>query len=385
MMTARQKLLGTLILGLLLALTAGAGLAREPGGGAAPLQGPTIEAAVSSEFSYQGLLQEGGEPVTGSRNMVFRLHSNAACTSQVGGDIARPGVSVIDGYFDVSLEVDQGDVNGQGLWLEARVEGTSVACQEILPVPYALSLKPGAVISGSGTGIWAYSSDQYAFWGETESTLDYHTALRGRATGATGFTRGVVGSSDSNSGIGVLGHANSTTGLTYGVYGQTYSSSGGARGVYGFASADYGNTYGVYGKCESTDGGAGGYFEGYTGVFGKGAGANGYGGHFESAQDDALRVHSAGDDGIHIDSAGDNGVYVDSADWHGVSIYQAEESGVFVGEVGDAGVWVWLSDQDGVRVSGAGDDGVYADTLLTSHEWGLYTPDKLYVGTTALC
>jgi hypothetical protein len=115
----------------------------------------------------------------------------------------------------------------------------------------------------------------------------------------------------------------------------------------------------------------GGHFEGYTGVQGVGSGAEGYGGYFESAHEDGLHVHSAGD----------NGVYVDSAGWHGVSIYEAEESGLFVGDVGDAGVWVWLTGDDGVRVSGAGDDAVYADTLQTNNEWGVYTPDKLFVGT----
>jgi hypothetical protein len=37
---------------------------------------------------------------------------------------------------------------------------------------------------------------------------------------------------------------------------------------------------------------------------------------------------------------------------------------------------------DGVYVSNAVNRGVYANTTKTNHEWGLYTPDKIYAGTT---
>lgn len=379
-MTARQKYLSVLILAMLFALTAGGGLAQEPETLGAPQRLPIIEGAVSSEFSYQGLLQEGGSPVTGSRDMIFRLHSNAACTHQVGSDINRPAVSIIDGYFDVSLDVDQADVNGQALWLEVRVGSTRVACQEIMPVPYALSLKPGAVISGDGTGIWAYSTDQYAFWGETESTRDYHTAVRGRATATTGYTRGVTGSSDSVTGIGVLGHANSETGLTYGVYGQTHSNSSGARGVYGYSSANLGNTYGVYGETDSTTSGAGGKFVGYTGVIGMGSGPGGYGGYFESAQNDGIRIGDANGDGIAVETADEHGISIGEANWDGLYIGEVLGDGLQVDRAGQ-GVYVVQTWHDGVHVTAADHHGVYAGTTDPNGEYGLYTPDKLWVGT----
>ena len=63
-------------------------------------------------------------------------------------------------------------------------------------------------------------------------------------------------------------------------------------------------------------------------------------------------------DGVYISSAGDNGVYVYSAGYDGVSVYSAA--------------------YDGVYVSSAGWDGVFANTTQASHEWGLYTPDKIY-------
>jgi hypothetical protein len=67
-----------------------------------------------------------------------------------------------------------------------------------------------------------------------------------------------------------------------------------------------------------------------------------------------------------------NGVAVNHAGWDGFYVYQAGGDGVHVGQAGG----------DGVHVIQAGDMGVYANTTQASHEWGLYTPDKLYVGTT---
>ena len=138
----------TITLAVLLALLLGVGGAtgQEPEGEVGPQGDVSIAATVGSRISYQGILKEGGTPVTGTRNMTFRLYSNSTCTTQVGGDISKPGVSVTEGLFSLKLDVDQRDFNGQALWLGVDVgnTGTNVVCEEILPAPYALSLRPGA-------------------------------------------------------------------------------------------------------------------------------------------------------------------------------------------------------------------------------------------------
>jgi hypothetical protein len=377
-------LLGVVVLGLLLLLAAGPGLAQEEEEGKDAQPEVRIKAVVSSAFSYQGVLQEGDELVNGSRNFIFRLYSDDACTWQVGADILKPGVTVTDGLFEVQVQVDQGDFHGQRLWLAVDVDGAVIACQEIQPVPYALSLRPGAVISGTGTMLSAYSGDRYALWGETASTTDYHTAVRGKATGTTGKVYGVIGTSASDSGIGVLGQATATSGVTYGLYGQTYSESDQARGAYGLASgtsgltygvrgdshstsgrgvqgravATTGETYGVYGISDSADGGAGGYFSGYTGIVGLGSGSYGYGGYFESALNAGLRVESAGGAGLYVVSAGGTGVRVSSAGGTGVRVSSAGGYGVYVGSAGTGGVSVYSAGHDGFDVTYAGQNGV---------------------------
>jgi len=344
-----------LVVLLVLILGVGGAIGQEGEGSA------SVTASVDSAISYQGVLKFKGAPVTGSRDMVFRLYTDDTCASQVGSDIVRKGVSVADGLFSVDLDVNQSDLNGQGLWLEVDVGGTVITCQEIRPVPYALSLRPGAVINGGTTGLTLSSGD--------------------------------TGLSASGSAKGVFASASGTSGTNYGLRAETNSTDG--HGVHGWAGATSGTTYGVYGESSSTTGGYGGYFTGHHGVYGKGSGASSYGGHFESANyhsghggggpgtsDDGIHVYSAGDDGVRVGSAGGDGVDVHSAGGDGVHVFSADGFGVYVGSSGYAGVYVDYADGDGVYVHSAGGDGVYANTTAINHEWGLKTPDKLYVGTT---
>jgi hypothetical protein len=303
-----------IVIGLLLALAGGVSLGLAQGPKPPEKEGEpqgevSIAATVGSKFSYQGVLKENNNPVTGSRDMTFRLYSDDTCATQVGVDIAKPGVEVANGFFSVEVEVDQGHFDGQGLWLEVDVGGTAIACQEILPVPYALSLRPGAMISSTGT------------------VLTLNSSISG------------------NDGIHI--------------------ESAGDDGV-----------------------------------------------HVENADDDGIFINSAGDDGVYVNYAGGDGIAVGSANKYGVWVYTAQDDairveyaqndglvvhdalnhGIVIGNAGDFGLYVMNNATEGVVVENAGWDGVYvtsavnravyANTSDPDHEWGLNTPDKLYVGTT---
>jgi hypothetical protein len=139
-----------------------------------------------------------------------------------------------------------------------------------------------------------------------------------------------------------------------------------------------------------------------------------YGVYVYSVTHDALLVNNAGRHGVSVNSAGDDGVYVGYAGDDGLDIYDAGNApthirpedagfgdthdgidiagakdfglwvgyagkdGVYVGSTGDVGVEVWSAGSYGVAVLSAGDDGVFANTIKDSHEWGFYTPDKIY-------
>ena len=209
-MKGRWILFTALALGLAFGLLLGTGLAQEPERHPRPRTELYDGGLVTSKISYQGVLKEDGGPVNGSRDMTFRLCGDDACTTQLGSDIDRPGVEVIQGLFRVelaftNLEAWHAMFDGQSLWMQVEVEGGAVACQEVLPVPYALSLRPGAVIADDVPGLTALS-----------------VANTAEASGSKGL------------------------------YVQTNSPTG--RGVYAWALVDNGPAYAVYARCDSTEG-----------------------------------------------------------------------------------------------------------------------------------
>ena len=112
---------------------------------------------VSSAISYQGrLTDDEGNPLDGNYDLRFQLRDAESSGNQVGSSISVFNVDVDQRLFSARLQVDPAVFNGQELWLAVRAREHSGTWddwmtpeQEILSVPYALSLRPGAVISGS--------------------------------------------------------------------------------------------------------------------------------------------------------------------------------------------------------------------------------------------
>jgi len=259
------------LLVLLLSVGGVTGQGPEPEGEVRPEEDISAAAMVGSLISYQGRLTEGGSPVTGPRDMVFRFYSNSSCSTQVW-DVVRNDVLVEDGLFSVKLGVNQDHFNGQGLWLRVLVGGTTVvSCEEILPVPYALSLRPGAEIADTNTevklNLYTYTvippfslTSKYGIRSQVSGSYNYGYGVYGYSSAGNLGSYGVYGQSDSTSGRGVHGHATASSGTTYGVYGRSDSASG--AGVYGYSPA----SHGVEGHgCSSADC-YGGYFEGTGGI-----------------------------------------------------------------------------------------------------------------------
>jgi hypothetical protein len=113
-------------------------------------------AAVGSAFTYQGQLKSGGEPVTDTCDMEFRLYADAAGTTQVGSLVSLP-VPVADGYFTAELDFGGDAFNGDARWFGIQVQCTSdpsmvsLGLQPLTPVPYALGA-PWSGLSGVPAG-----------------------------------------------------------------------------------------------------------------------------------------------------------------------------------------------------------------------------------------
>jgi hypothetical protein len=318
---------------MLLTLANGGVVAQDTAPGAAAAAAPPIVAPV---ISYQGRLVDpgSGSPLTGTFDFEFSFWDDPGGGGMVSGPVFRGGQEVVDGYYRTTIEVEPKEVDGKGLWLQIRVRPSGGGAWdtlspriEVLPVMYAMSVRPGAravgdigkpnaVINATSTsdgfGLRGESLHQGGFGvvGYNGSELDwtYGAGVKG-GTVATGY--GVLGSSDSGHGVGVSGFTRDGYGVQ-GVdggpeqgrgYGGYFSSSSGV-GAFGWSSAEntwnnmyapglYGrsmNGVGVYGRSEST---AGSWRT--AGVMGWGAGGAGgefytYNGNIIEGWDDASLI-----------------------------------------------------------------------------------------------
>jgi hypothetical protein len=110
-----------------------------------------LPALIFPLFSYQGRLVEGGVPVTGNREMTFRLWTSSSLGAMVWEEGPKE-VAVSNGLFTATL----GDKTAlplswfsYQLWLEVQVGGTTLPRQQLMGAPYAMSLAPGAQVLGS--------------------------------------------------------------------------------------------------------------------------------------------------------------------------------------------------------------------------------------------
>jgi len=344
-----------------------------------------VTGSLASKIHYQGRLTDaGGNPLNGSYNLGFQLWNQASGGTKLSEE-TKSGVSVQNGLFTVELIVGQEHFTGQGLWLAIAVNGQALSPrQEMLPVPYALSLKPGGSIEGEGgraltlrsdgddaLHVQTDAADKSGVWGHSDDGCGI-TGSSANNKGVQGFgPTGVYGRSDVDGGQGVHGHG--TAADTEGVLGTADGANGkgvagfGFTGVYGGSSADDGEgvfghgigarTEGVLGTADGANGkGVAGL--GFTGVYGgsnaddgEGVFGHGVGARTEGVLGTANGEHGRGVWGISSGTAGDAyGVSGHSTHADGVEGYTnaASKSGVYGHSASGIGVSGSSSAKDGI-------------------------------------
>ena len=101
--------------------------------------------AQGTAFTYQGRLQSGVTPTTGTYDMTFALYNASSGGGQVGPTLTDTGLQVTNGFFTVIL--DFGAVyNGTVYWLQIGVRTNGAVLytalsprQELTPTPYAIT------------------------------------------------------------------------------------------------------------------------------------------------------------------------------------------------------------------------------------------------------
>jgi len=147
----------------LLALASGAGAAALPAQPAAPAGGSVAGTA----FTYQGRLNDGGQPANGVYDFEFKLYDAATNGNLHPDEVLLQDVNVAGGLFTVSLDFGDGAFTGEARWLDIGVRpGASAGAftpllprQPLTAAPLALSL-PGLYTEPNATspnviGGWA--------------------------------------------------------------------------------------------------------------------------------------------------------------------------------------------------------------------------------------
>ncbi len=230
------------------------------GGSNGEIAGAAVSAvSVTDRINYQGRLTDSsGSPLTGTYTMTFGLYE-AATGRTVALAKDTHAVDITDGLFSTGIDFDRSYFDGRALWLGVTVgtDDEMTPRQEFRPVPYALSLVPGAEIIGSApvalyvesvqsgmhlqdNGIGVYGKGNYGGWfttnqGGTGGLLrpNYNAAVNAATT--HDYSNGVRASTTGDNSNGVRA---STTGDN-------------SDAVHAYSA----NSYGVYGK-----GKYGGYF-----------------------------------------------------------------------------------------------------------------------------
>ncbi|MGA9349285.1 MAG: hypothetical protein WBW48_10860 [Anaerolineae bacterium] len=349
-----------------------------------PKEGPAgegevrITGTVASKISYQGRLTDAlGNPLNGNYNLVFQLWDDATTGSQVGGDIVRNNVPVSNGLFTVDLDVLQDAFNGQALWLRIQVNGQWLSPrQELLPVPYALSLRPQARIEGESTGTYFYDA--------VLNVKNYDTSAGRRAihgvSGSTvgGYPNEEVGvQGEAANGYGVAGHSSDSSGV-YGFsrYADGVFGTGGLTGVSGYTTNN--NATGVLGTATGYDGkGVEGDAQFGTGVVGSGeTGVKGtssvYAGIVAEGPTGLVARGSAGD-GVSAESQGgsDSAAIRGAANGDGWGGYFTSANGPGLFAEGYEGVHGQATSGSAPGVHGVGFIGVHGESLFGYTGYGV--------------
>jgi len=244
---------------------------------------------VPSSINYQGrLTNSAGEPLSGTYNMTFRLYKVASGGTILDTDMHS--VEVTDGLFNTAIDFNQDIFDGKDLWLGVAI-GTVTEMtprQELIAVPYALSLRPGANITGSARVALRAESSHIGGKG-----------ICGYVTSESGTTYGVVGSSKSPDGYGGYFYNNGGGTGVYG-HGGKYGGDFTIKQVGTFGNRNAGvNVTTIYDYSEgvrtSTTGSHSAGVFAYTtgdehsyGVYASTTGENSHGVYVESAKSDAI-------------------------------------------------------------------------------------------------
>lgn len=123
--------------------------------------------AQTTEFAYQGKLNDAGSAANGTYQMEFKLFGSASGADQIGAALLKPGVSVTNGVFNVGLDFGAAAFDGTDRFLEVAVKrnaGDALTVlaprQKINSAPYAVKSK-SADEANNAAQLGGVAADEY--------------------------------------------------------------------------------------------------------------------------------------------------------------------------------------------------------------------------------
>jgi len=130
--------------------------------------------AQGTSFSYQGMLQDDGQPANGSYDFRFILYDDGTNGTAQGPITTNLAVTVKSGLFTTILDFGS-QFSGADRWLEIAVQTNSgtgymvlTPRQHVSPTPYAITagnITPGGIPSGSYTNAIVFNNANNFFTG----------------------------------------------------------------------------------------------------------------------------------------------------------------------------------------------------------------------------
>ncbi len=190
--------------------------------------------AQGTAFTYEGRLNNNGDPANGLYDFTFTLWNGLSGGSQSGPSVTNQAVGVTNGLFNVSLDFGPGLFTGPAYWLQIAVETNGVGPystlsprQPLLPAPYAIysasaDVATSATTAASAQGVSAGSITSAGIAsGQVVKTLNGLADTVTLAAGAnvtitpSGNTLTVASTGGAGSGWSLTGNAGTTPGTDF--------------------------------------------------------------------------------------------------------------------------------------------------------------------------
>jgi hypothetical protein len=380
---------------------------------------------VTQSITYQGKLTDAaGNPLTGTYTVMFSLYEVSSGGTALATD--THSVEASKGLFTTQITSDLKYFDGRALWLGIKVGADPAEMnprQEIRPVPYALSIRPGATVMGSispwalkvqnsaGTGLAAITGNDFNPGMTANTSGDHSSGLHSEthgnySPGMSAVTTGLNSPgvytethSDYSPGMGALTDGINSPGIFVNTM-NTNSPGMGAitnglnsPGVHTETHSDYSpgmsavtnglHSSGVHTETHSD------YSPGMSAVT---TGLNSPGVYTEthSSFSSGMSANTTGfrSSGVNTETHGDyspgintvtNGTFSPGVN---VNTMNTSSPGIraFTYGAGAHGMYVETSGAraDGVYTYSEKFNGIYAETGNATHHYGVYTPDYLY-------